>query len=927
MRLVSIDFETHLVQNGLLCPPIVCSAMAIPGLETTLHKWPTGLAPLVAEMRNPANTFVGANIAYDFGCLLGYKPELIDLVWGIYSEGRVFDVQIAAMLNAIYDGRSHDGELYRRDGSRIQSGRYSLHECVKEWLQRDDAKHNDRWRLSYALLENVPMADWPKDAIQYPIDDAENTLQVAQAQLAGAKNLHDMKVQAHAAFCMHLGAIWGIRTSAPRVQALTLNVNTKLEELRSFAKEQGFMRPDGTKNKKAIMSRVTQAYDAVPPTTEKGSVSTERQVLENSGDEVLVKFSEISKWEKVATYLPVMEEASRAPMNVRSNPLLATGRASYEGLIQLLPRKGGVRECFAARPGTAFVSVDYAAIEMATLAQVCLWTVKYSKLAEALNKGLDPHSMLAAKLCGVNYEHFMANMNKDLRQASKACLAADTLVLTDRGWIAIVDVVVSDKVWDGETWVTHQGVVYQGEQWTESSRMVEATPDHEVLTAHGWVEWAKAHTNHSLFQSALDLVHLPSSNGIEEYTKENPPGFIHGLDVLVEKSSGLREISSAREGILDAGLAPNPASSPKSMPNTHWLCRTRGAELDYSIGSKPPRVGATTHEIKISTTMELGASVSRPSGWPIGLNSSSMSVNYMASMTPNCRWTELITTGGMSLGIFNSARPPQTSIIEKRSVVSGSALKSLKKKSPVYDLVNAGPNHRFTILTSEGPIIVSNCNFGFPGLMSEATFVTAKKREGASVCEWLHKDGKCGEAKSFFRDDLECVRCVDEAKKLRKGFLSTWTEIRPYWNWVVARKDSLEHFVSKRVRGGLRPSQAANSLFQGLAADGAKRAVIALTEEMYTKPDSPLYNSRLVMFTHDETIIEAPLECLHEAAKRQTEIMLAEMKKVVPDVRVSAAPAAMLYLSKDAESVYDKAGRLVPWDKEKQSPSDFTTKS
>lgn len=43
------------------------------------------------------------------------------------------------------------------------------------------------------------------------------------------------------------------------------------------------------------------------------------------------------------------------------------------------------------------------------------------------------------------------------------------------------------------------------------------------------------------------------------------------------------------------------------------------------------------------------------------------------------------------------------------SKISKLGLENLK---PVYDLANAGPRHRFTILSDEGPVIVSNCILG-----------------------------------------------------------------------------------------------------------------------------------------------------------------------------------------------------------------------
>ncbi len=642
MSLLSFDLETHLVQPGLLAPPIVCSSFA----ESTGHYMldRDGTFTEVTKLLANDVTWVGANIAYDWGCVLAARPELLPLVWKAYEEGRVFDVQIAATLNAIGEGRLRDGELYRRDGSRTMSGRYSLAECVKEWLGRDDAKKNDKWRLSYALLENTPIAEWPEDARQYPIDDAVNTLQVAEKQLAGpCMNLHNQSAQAHAAFCIHLGAMWGLRTDPVKVEAFKELVNRELAEAMEHAKQNGLLwakvkkRPDDlSKNTAAIRARVEAAYKGQPPKTPTGATSTSREALADSGDPVLEKFANASKWEKLATYIPTMVEASTRPLNVKPNVLLSTGRTSYEGLIQLLPRRGGVRECFTARPGHLLSSVDYAAIEMSTLAQVCLWLNKWSNLADAINAGQDPHCILGADLIGTTYEDFLARKGelKNIRQAAKAG------------------------------------------------------------------------------------------------------------------------------------------------------------------------------------------------------------------------------------------------------------------------------------------------NFGFPGMMGAPRFVIAQKNAGASVCEWFFGDGKCCENrvmewKGKPLDMPLCSRCIEQATGLRAKYMGRWAEMKHYWNWVAAEVDTWDavtQFVSNRVRGSVTGPQAANTLFQGLAADGAKRAVVQLTKEMYLDRASPLYGSRLLVFSHDETVLEIPEEKLHEASLRQAEVMVEQMRTVVPDVRVSAEPAAMKHWSKLAEAKYDSEGRLVAWD-------------
>lgn len=638
MKLLAFDLETHLIQPGLLAPPIVCGSFAFESGSTALLNREDTLLSVAHWLDEPDIAWVGANIAYDFGCVLAVRPDLFDAVWRAYEEKRVWDVQIASSLHAIAEGRMRDGELFRPDGSKIMSGRYSLDECVREWLGRTDAKRNDEYRLRYAELENLPIEQWPEVARQYPIDDARNTLAVAEAQTK-ALNKGDHAAQVHAAFCIHLGAVWGLRTDPERVEQFRATVAEHLEGLRQFALQHSLMRlkKDGSMSKDTavIKELVLKAYGGNAPKTAGGGVSISRETLEDSGDPILEKFAEVGKWEKFQTYVPTLVEASQKPLNVKPNVLLSTGRVSYEGLIQLMPRKGGVRECFVARPGTVWSSVDYAAIEMSTLAQVCIWTVGWSELADAINADKDPHCILGADLLGIDYGEFLRRKSelKEIRQAGKAG------------------------------------------------------------------------------------------------------------------------------------------------------------------------------------------------------------------------------------------------------------------------------------------------NFGYPGMMGAVKFVVAQKKAGYSVCEWLANDGKCGGEKvmEWNGTPLEgplCKRCIEQAEVIRQRYLGRWTEVPKYWRWVMSEietNDSITQFVSGRVRGSPHGPAAANSLFQGLAADGAKRAVTQLTKEMYLDTASPLYGSRLVLFAHDETIIEIPEEKAHDAAMRQAQVMVEKMRECVPDVKVKAEPALMRRWYKQAEAVYEN-GKLVPWE-------------
>ncbi len=163
------------------------------------------------------------------------------------------------------------------------------------------------------------------------------------------------------------------------------------------------------------------------PRSDGGGVSFNRDCLEESNDPDLELLAEIGPLETVRDrFIPWLREGARIPLNTRPNVLVETTRASYDGIIQTLPRKHGVRECVEAREGYVFCSVDYNALELSTLAQVCLWVVGYSMMGKAINEKKDLHSVLAAQMTSAHYDPFLARVKAeeqqatDFRQAAKA---------------------------------------------------------------------------------------------------------------------------------------------------------------------------------------------------------------------------------------------------------------------------------------------------------------------------------------------------------------------------------------------------------------------------------------------------------------------------------------------------------------------------
>ena len=129
---------------------------------------------------------------------------------------------------------------------------------------------------------------------------------------------------------------------------------------------------------------------------------------------------------KVAKSLQFFGNLTESVIHPQYTPLVRTGRTSCSNPnVQQLPRKGGFREAFVPSPGHLFLIVDYNCAELRTLAAECEARYRFSRLAEVIRAGIDPHCHTAANFEGMSLEDFMALKEVDrdrydtLRQRAK----------------------------------------------------------------------------------------------------------------------------------------------------------------------------------------------------------------------------------------------------------------------------------------------------------------------------------------------------------------------------------------------------------------------------------------------------------------------------------------------------------------------------
>ena len=149
------------------------------------------------------------------------------------------------------------------------------------------------------------------------------------------------------------------------------------------------------------------------PRTKTGRVSTSAKEWADfaSLDPFVAAWVEMTEAFTLARFLGGLTEGTVHP---RYANLVRSGRTSCSNPnIQQLPRKGGFREVFVPSSGHFLLAVDYAFIELRTLAAVCEARYGNSTLADVIRAGRDPHAYSAALLLGQDADEFLRLQETD----------------------------------------------------------------------------------------------------------------------------------------------------------------------------------------------------------------------------------------------------------------------------------------------------------------------------------------------------------------------------------------------------------------------------------------------------------------------------------------------------------------------------------
>lgn len=296
------------------------------------------------------------------------------------------------------------------------------------------------------------------------------------------------------------------------------------------------------------------------------------------------------------------------------------------------------------------------------------------------------------------------------------CIAKNTQVLTDVGWVAIEDITPHMLVHDGVEFVRHGGVLHKGVQACVTVDGVHMTPEHEVLTNDGW---QAASQNPEPYRPDI---RLPDSIVCSARSEgETPMGVsLRVWDAKECGRYGVEKRDNQKLRVPDQGHAVKStnytrhveaprirsmAIDGRPLQTTYTPCleKLRRAR-DYCLqtmatvrgllggygGLLPARVntGPGRQQLRIlQTELPLGA------GPGTG--------HEPAQLRPCRRYTG--TQRGNRDTTVNSVLP-HSPLVADRTVDARA-----KPAKPVFDILNCGPRQRFVVLGDSGAFIVHNC--------------------------------------------------------------------------------------------------------------------------------------------------------------------------------------------------------------------------
>lgn len=325
-------------------------------------------------------------------------------------------------------------------------------------------------------------------------------------------------------------------------------------------------------------------------------------------------------------------------------------------------------------------------------------------------------------------------------KSTENCLAEGTPVLTDSGWRPIEFVLPSDLLWDGTGWVSHNGVIDKGEQETLKCHGISCTSDHLILSLNGWRKAADAC---NLAQGMLSSTHAEKAlanikpRGTEIRHCDGAPvvgygwgtRFLGGQMRLREdvQNAGVRAIEETwtAHSYLRSCLPSLQGPRLESSPNARNVEASSLRRMEVHVGQMRDTDAPSVPQLRSPGYNRMprvavfrdfleGYGAYLPAGTGLGPSRQQLwiSTGELQMVYPDREHEEHPESMGEPRSSEGHSGHSESARSEANySVLPLEARMGLGDgghKTRVYDILNCGPRHRFTVL-GDFPMIVHNC--------------------------------------------------------------------------------------------------------------------------------------------------------------------------------------------------------------------------
>ena len=423
--------------------------------------------------------------------------------------------------------------------------------------------------------------------------------------------------------------------------------------------------------------------------------------------------------------MPDLKEAREL---VRTGNISAL-RLLYDSVPDMLSQL--IRTAFIPRAGYKFIVADFSSIERVVLA----WLAGEQWVLDAYKAKKDLYIATASQMFKVPLQRI--DKGSLLRQKGKvadlACIGEGQLVLTHVGLVPIEKVSLEHKVWDGENFVEHDGVVFRGEKGAITYGGLTATEDHFV-----WIKGQKDPVRFA-YAAACGAHLLRTGNGGKAVRvgKNYKP-----RKTLEQKLESLPDVNPMRR------LRPTPVDTPREFTKGHLqgvpevltapsdtsvvrqTVNSRQAKMRESKGCQLQKLRGKGYQVQFSICAKSRSLDNREFGLagqgtrnrqdkkrrPLRTGESSVCNEEKKLWQQENHPAKGLESNEMALCQKCSiektgARKVQGGDSTGRKVGRSGKKKELennKRKVRLYDILNAGPNNRFTV----SDCLVHNCGYG-----------------------------------------------------------------------------------------------------------------------------------------------------------------------------------------------------------------------